>query len=372
MPKGSDLAYLSNLHAEFDAHPCYVKGDDRRKWETEFGVKHYAGCVTYTVEGFVDKNRDVQQDVFFDFMSRSTNEFVQEITIYQDLLGCTVARSGNMTMSRGTSKGKPTLCDSFRHQLQALVDVLQATTPWYARCIKPNMKKMGNNYDEQLVLDQLKYLGMLDIIRIRKEGFPIHMPFVDFLARYRCLDKGRLGGCDEKEAVRRLIRSQGIPETEWQIGRTKVFLRSYVHEPLEDSRNQMVTRNAIMIQKIWKGYTVRKGESNSSSNIFFLYQRLLRFKKRNIIFFFVEYVKVREAALKVQHAYRGWKLRIMFIRKRRAAIVIQAHLRGVFAREVAAALREMRRVDEEMRKRERMEEERKLMDDKKVLEETQR
>lgn len=76
--------------------------------------------------------------------------------------------------------------------------------------------------------------------------------------------------------------------------------------------------------------------------------------------------------MKVQHAYRGWKLRIIFIRKRRAAIIIQSHLRGVFAREVAAALREMRRVDEEMRKRERLEEERRLMEDKKALEESQR
>lgn len=81
---------------------------------------------------------------------------------------------------------------------------------------------------------------------------------------------------------------------------------------------------------------------------------------------------MREAALKVQHAYKGWKLRIMFIRKRRAAIVIQSHLRGVFAREVAAALREMRRVDEEMRKRERQEEERRLMEEKKAAEENQR
>lgn len=62
--------------------------------------------------------------------------------------------------------------------------------------------------------------------------------------------------------------------------------------------------------------------------------------------------------ISLQHAYRGWKLRIEFLKKRRAAIVIQCHLRGVFAREVAAALREMRRVEEEMRKREKMEEER--------------
>jgi hypothetical protein len=52
----------------------------------------------------------------------------------QDLLGSTVARmgsAGGATVPRGTSKGKPTVSDTFRHQLQALVDVLQATNPWW-------------------------------------------------------------------------------------------------------------------------------------------------------------------------------------------------------------------------------------------------
>lgn len=83
MPKGSDMAYLNNMHVEFEYNPYYIKGIDRRHWETEFGIKHYAGCVIYTAEGFVDKNRDVQQDVLFDYMSRSENTFIKELSSFQ-------------------------------------------------------------------------------------------------------------------------------------------------------------------------------------------------------------------------------------------------------------------------------------------------
>ena len=47
MPGGCDAAYLTNLHSEFGAHPEFVKGEDRRNWDKEFGIRHYAGTVTY-------------------------------------------------------------------------------------------------------------------------------------------------------------------------------------------------------------------------------------------------------------------------------------------------------------------------------------
>lgn len=174
---------------------------------------------------------------------------------------------------------------------------------------------------------------MLDIIRIRKDGYPIHMNFEDFVNRYHCLAKTRLPQ-DVQNACKALLESHNIQKTEWQIGKTKVFMRSHVHEPLEETRNKMLACKAVLIQRIYKGYRARK-----------------------------EYKSICRAVLRIQHAYKGWKLRIEFLRKRRAAIVIQSHLRGVFAREVAAALREMRRVEEEMRKREKMEAEKRAREE---------
>lgn len=146
-----------------------------------------------------------------------------------------------------------------------------------------------------------------------------------------------------------MINELNVPQTEWQLGKTKVFLRSVVHEPLEDARKQVINAKATIIQKYWKRYAERR-----------------------------QFGRIRLAVLKIQHAHKGWKLRIEFLQKRRAAIVIQSHLRGVFAREVAAALREMRRVEEEMRKRERLEAERKEREaeqaeaDRQALEESER
>jgi myosin heavy subunit len=189
---------------------------------------------------------------------------------------------------------------------------------------------------------------MLDIIRIRREGYQIHLPFEEFVYRYQCLTK-RVRNLPIREQVLAVINNLHVPPNEWQLGKSKVFLRAKVHEPLEDARKQVINAKVTIIQKHWKRYYERG-----------------------------KYNKVKVAALKIQHAYRGWKLRIDFLRKRRAAIVIQSHLRGVFAREVAAALREMRRVEEEMRKRERLEAERKQREaeqaeaDRLALEESER
>ena len=110
------------------------------------------------------------------------------------------------------------------------------------------------------------------------------------------------------------MQNEGLQNSQWQLGKSKIFLRHTVHEPLEEKRLLLINKAATIIQKTWKGQ-----------------------KQRRI------FVEVRKATKKIQESFLAWKLRIVFLRKRRAAIVIQAHLRGMFAREVAMALREAKR-----------------------------
>lgn len=248
----------------------------------------------------------------------------------------TINRSETTTK---TSKGRPTVGDAFRFQLTALVDLLHSTNPWYVRCIKPNMVKAADFYDEKQVQTQLQYLGMLDIIRIRREGFPIHFPINQFVVRYRCLVQNLISLPNlQSEGAAKILQTLKMPKTEWQIGKNKVFLRGTAHEPLEEQRKILCNRMAVIIQKRIKGFIRRK-----------------------------EFLKMKSCTVFIQLHFRGHRERLRYLRMRRAAITLQAFVRGMFAREVAAAMKEMRRVEEEMRRKEQEEAERRLLEEQRRL-----
>ena len=174
---------------------------------------------------------------------------------------------------------------------------------------------------------------MLDIVRIRREGYPIHVPASEFLSKYRCLaakDPEPLPE-DNKKAAAKILRSLNLPETEWQIGKTKIFLRISVFDPLEDRRKALIAEKMILIQKVWRGFVKRR-----------------------------RFVQLRRAAVVLQKHFRGNRQRVRFIRKRKAATTIQAFYRGWIARELAAALRKKREQEEAERRRLRRQEEEKL------------
>ncbi|CAF4467995.1 unnamed protein product, partial [Didymodactylos carnosus] len=87
-----------------------------------------------------------------------------------------------------TMKAKtPTVSARFHDSLSHLLETMTRCNPYFIRCIKPNNEKLANKLELSVVLEQLKYTGMLETIRIRKLGYPRRYKFDYFAKRYRCL-----------------------------------------------------------------------------------------------------------------------------------------------------------------------------------------
>ena len=64
-----------------------------------------------------------------------------------------------------------------------MLTTLSATEPLYVRCVKPNPEKVPDKFDNDLILTQLRYSGMLETIRIRRGGYPIRVLGQNFFER---------------------------------------------------------------------------------------------------------------------------------------------------------------------------------------------
>ena len=64
----------------------------------------------------------------------------------------------------------PTVAARFQESLSQLLGLMSQSHPHFVRCIKPNADKTPMKFDMPLVLEQLRYMGMLETIKIRKIG----------------------------------------------------------------------------------------------------------------------------------------------------------------------------------------------------------
>lgn len=70
-----------------------------------------------------------------------------------------------------------TVSQLYKEQLAKLMVTLRNTNPNFVRCIIPNHEKRAGKIDAPLVLDQLRCNGVLEGIRICRQGFPNRIPF---------------------------------------------------------------------------------------------------------------------------------------------------------------------------------------------------
>ena len=114
--------------------------------------------------------------------------------------------------------------------------------------------------DSPLVLDQLRCNGVLEGIRICRQGFPNRIIFQEFRQRYELLTPNVIpkGFMDGKKACAKMIQALELDPNLFRIGQSKIFFRAGVLAHLEEERDLKLTDILITFQALARGCLSRR------------------------------------------------------------------------------------------------------------------
>ncbi|KAJ5818819.1 Myosin-1 [Penicillium riverlandense] len=213
----------------------------------QFIIKHYAGDVSYAVEGMTDKNKDQLLKDLLNLAGSSSNPFVHSLFPNQ--------------VNQDDKRRPPTAGDKIKASANDLVTTLMKAQPSYIRTIKPNDNKAPREYNVGNVLHQIKYLGLQENVRIRRAGFAYRQTFDKFVERFYLLSpKTSYAGDytwtgDSESGAKQILKDTSIPPEEYQMGISKVFVKTpETLFALEAMRDRYWHNMAIRIQRAWRNY----------------------------------------------------------------------------------------------------------------------
>ncbi|KAK7819284.1 myosin-9 [Quercus suber] len=311
-PKSNHETFSQKLYQTFKDHRRFIKPKLTR---SDFTIVHYAGEVRYQSDQFLDKNKDYVVAEHQNLLSSSSCSFVAGL--FPSL------------SDKGAKSSKfSSIGSRFKLQLQHLMDTLSSTEPHYIRCVKPNNFLKPAIFENISVLQQLRSGGVLEAVRIKCAGYPIHRTFDDFLNRFRSLAPEVFeGNYEEEVACKKILEKMGL--TDYQIGKTKVFLRAGQMAELDARRASILGISAKVIQKHIRTHITRE-----------LARKLYKLMKREIATVIIQrdlrrhltrkaYIRIKLSTVVLQTGLRSMVARIEFRYRERtkAAIVIQANWR---------------------------------------------
>ncbi|EMP33152.1 Myosin-9 [Chelonia mydas] len=263
-PKATDRSFVEKVMQEQGNHPKFQK-PKQLKDKADFCIIHYAGKVDYKADEWLMKNMDPLNDNIATLLHQSSDKFVSELWKDVDrIVGLDQVAGMSDTALPGAFKTRKgmfrTVGQLYKEQLSKLMATLRNTNPNFVRCIIPNHEKKAGKLDPHLVLDQLRCNGVLEGIRICRQGFPNRVVFQEFRQRYEILTPNSIpkGFMDGKQACVLMIKALELDPNLYRIGQSKVFFRAGVLAHLEEERDLKITDVIIEFQACCRGYLARK------------------------------------------------------------------------------------------------------------------
>ncbi|XP_072396790.1 unconventional myosin-Va isoform X1 [Diabrotica undecimpunctata] len=330
MPRGSDASWTEKLYTKCSKYPHFAKA---RFGTSSFIVNHFADKVQYESDGFLDKNRDTVIEEQINVIRSSKNALVKKLfTSESQKLAAPrtklkVVSAKPMPVSQKTHK--QSVCSQFRDSLNKLMATLNATTPHYVRCIKPNDSKTAFEYEPKRAVQQLRACGVLETIRLSSAGFPSRWSYIDFFYRYRVLCKSKdIIKTDIQQTTKNILAKCIKDSSTYQFGKTKIFFRAGQVAYMEKLRSDKLRACCIMMQKTVRMFIYRKRYLRIKRTTL----NIQRYGRGMLARRLAQDIRRTRAAIKIQKAVRGWVKRIQYQRLRRCILGIQTHARGYMAR----------------------------------------
>ncbi|XP_041535667.1 unconventional myosin-Vc isoform X3 [Microtus oregoni] len=319
LPHGTDENWLQKLYNNFvNKNSLFEKP---RMSNTSFIIQHFADKVEYQCEGFLEKNRDTVYDMLVEILRASKFHlcatFFQETPVASSPFGAMITvKSAKQVIKPNSKHFRTTVGSKFRSSLSLLMETLNATTPHYVRCIKPNDCKLPFEFDSKRIVQQLRACGVLETIRISAQSYPSRWTYIEFYSRYGILmTQQELSLGDKKEVCKIALHRFIQDSNQYQFGRTKIFFRAGQVAYLEKLRLDKLRQSCIVIQKHVRGWLQRR-----------------------------KFLRERQAALTIQQYFRGQQtvrkaITATALKEAWAAIILQKHCRGYLVRNLYQLIR---------------------------------
>ncbi|XP_061630697.1 unconventional myosin-Vc isoform X3 [Phyllopteryx taeniolatus] len=305
-PQGTDQSWLQKLSNYLNSNPLF----ERPKLSNEtFVIQHFADKVEYQCKGFLEKNRDALYEELVDVLRVSQFAFLAKCFQEQGKEGLNMkgirVKPARPSVRPANKQLRTSVGDKFCSSLSLLMETLNATTPHYVRCIKPNDEKLPFEYDSGRVVQQLRACGVLETIRISAQSYPSRWTYFEFYSRYSILMTSEEEGINDKTQMCKYVLQRLIEDpNQYKFGRTKIFLRAGQVAYLEKLRLDRLRGACITIQKYVRGWIQRRN-----------------------------FLRLRQATILIQHYIRGKRtvrkaVSAANLKQGWSAVVIQRYWRG--------------------------------------------
>ncbi|XP_010836860.1 PREDICTED: myosin-15 [Bison bison bison] len=254
--QATDVTFNTKLfdnHFGKSVHFQKPKPDNKKKYEADFELVHYAGVVPYNISGWLEKNKDFLNETVVAIFQKSSNRLLANF--FENYISTNTAlQFGEKKRKKGASFQM--VASLHKENLNKLMTKLKSTAPHFVRCINPNVNKTPGVMDPYLVLQQLRCNGVLEGITICREGFPHRLLYADFKQRYyilnpRVFPKSKFAS--NRKAAEELLDSLEIDHTQYRFGITKVLLKAGSLSKLEAMRDERLSKVFTLFQARVRG-----------------------------------------------------------------------------------------------------------------------